>query len=335
MHRYELKERINQILIQAEDGTRYNGYDLKREKMRGTYMGPWPSLCCYKLSGSPEGDCDVSLVSMVYYSIALGCKEGWGIALQPGRLLNYQLLPRRPGNWALRGDTMNSYATTFHRYLRLLDQERKEGERLNPKKENWEEVVLRDVCGMENAVSPAALRFIRRTHTLGNMLPVPCRLNEAGDTVTASFNAPRYGRTKDYWDISLLCIWHYFTGLTDGTHTLEWMLPGAADHALCRAWLDSFGEGQPGWNRFVEQNLLQDFVNAAPGGGYAAPKELWPGHFTGGLMPDKAQCESFFANAGSWITARGKRMLMKAQETIWRAYDLAGSLEDLAEELLP
>ena len=333
MHRYELKDQIGQILVNVELGEREDTYDLKRQRMRGAWMEPWISLCCYKLDDSPEGDCDVSLRSMVYFSLALGYREKWGIERQPMRFLNYQLAPRETSNnrrYILRGDTTNSYATTVHRYLTLLDQEREEGSRLNPRDENWEEVVLRDLPKVKQAVSPAALAFIGRVHTIGNMIPVPCLLNESGKKVIASFNAPRYRNSMDYWDLTLLCLCHYYTGRTSGDRTLEWLLPKEADRSLCMAWLDSFGEKEEGWNSFVEQNLLQDFVNAAPGGGYAQPRELWPGHFTGGVLPDKDQCEMFFANAGSWIAARSLRMVTRAREALKEM-----PLPDIAEELLP
>lgn len=335
MHRYELKERIEQALANVELGCREDTFDLKRQRMQGVGVEPWLTLCCYKLDDNQEGDCDVSLRSMIYFSLALGCRETWGITRQPRRLLNYQMEPREPSGgrregYILRGDTMNSYATTAHRYLQLLDQEREESERLNPMGENWEEVVLRSLQELGRIVSPAALTFIERVHTIGNMIPVPCLLNESGKEVTASFNAPRYRRTKDYWDLTLLCLYHYYTGQTIGGRTLEWLLPKAADCSLCRAWLDSFGEKETGWDRFVEQNLLQDFVNAAPGGGYVQPKELWPGHFTGDVLPNKDQCETFFANASSWIAARSLRMVMKVRETT-----KGMPLSDVAEGLLP
>lgn len=330
MHQLELKNRITVVLEGAWRGYQEDTFDLKRDWLRGCWLEPWPAMCCYKLDDSPEGDCDVSLRSMVYFCLSLGCMGEWGIQRQPGRSTNYQLVPLEDAKrkFILRGDTMNSYATTVHRYLQLLDREFEESSRINPTGENWDEVILR-TAKIEEAISPAALTFIERVHTIGNMIPVPCLLNESGREVTASFNAPRYCASKDYWDLTLLCLYHYYMGETGSRHTLEWLLPKTADCGLCRIWLDGFGEKQEGWNRFVEQNLLQDFVNAAPGGGYAQPRELWPGHFTGDVLPDKNQCETFFANASSWIAARSLRMVMKAKETFkeW-------PISYVAEELL-
>ncbi len=47
--------------------------------------------------------------------------------------------------------------------------------------------------------------------------------------------------------------------------------------SVCR-WLSGYGDGQEGWNQFVERNFQQDFVNQE-GSGYGQPKELWRGHF--------------------------------------------------------
>ena len=336
MHRGEVKNKIECELNHLDSiSTRAETYDLKNQGMSCiSFVDPWVKLCWYKLGDDPDGDCDVSLNSMVYYSLALGCKDRWGIVPQPKRLLNYQLEPREAAGgskagYLLRGDTMNSYATTFHRYLQLLDAERAPDERLNPTGGTWEEAVLSNFEAFDQAVSPAACAFIRRVHTIGNMIAVPCLLSESGKEVIASFNAPRYRRTKDYWDLTLLCICHHYTGQTVGGFTLEWLLPRTADCSLCRAWLDSFGEGQTGWNHFVEQNLLQDCVNTAPGGDYTLPKELWPGHFTGDILPNQEQCETFFANVNSRIAARGRRMVIKALETI-----KAREIPDIAGELL-
>lgn len=67
MHRYELKDQIEQILGYVEMGSREEMSDLKRQR-REACMDPWSALCCYKLDDSPEGDCDVSLVSIPLFA---------------------------------------------------------------------------------------------------------------------------------------------------------------------------------------------------------------------------------------------------------------------------
>lgn len=348
MTRFELENRIAGILY---DVTYYSNthaavrYDLKKQWWSGSGASDWQWLCCYKLNDSQEGDCDVSLHTMVFFATALGLREKWYITRQIKSAMNYQLELRRPpkskagraAEYVLRGDTMNSYATTMHAYLDLLDKDKK----INPKGECWEALVLRDSEKMEELLSPAAREFITRVHTIGNMLPVPFQAYapDTEDGRRASFNRPRYAKTKDYFDLTLLCLYAHFTGDSDGTHTVDWLLSNEGDRALCRRWLDSFGKGREGWRQFVEQNLLQDFVNQADEGDWGKPKELWKGHFKGSVEPKQVeQCEAFFTNASTWIWARGIRMVLKTNEQRLKEQDDRwGSkwIRRQAEKLLP
>lgn len=345
MTRFELKNRIFTILEDADLKNSWIAqYDLKRQWWpSGSYVAvsDWQRLCCYKLNDSWEGDCDVSLYSMVYYALALGLREKWYITRQIKSAMNYQLELRHPpkskaAEYVLRGDTMNSYATTMHAYLDLLDKDKK----VNPKGECWDALTLQEdkAKEVEELLSPAAHEFITRVHTIGNMLPVPYQAYapETEDGRRASFNAPRYAKTKDYFDLTLLCLYAYFTGDSDGVHTMEWLLADEGDCAMSKRWLDSFGKGYEGWTRFVEQNLLQDFVNQRKEGGWGKPKELWKGHFRGAVLPKRVeQCEAFFTNASAWILARGIRMGLKTKEQLLLKPMSVKEQLKLAESLLP
>ncbi len=343
MTRTELKNRIGSILLRDVVGC-----DLKWQwwpmSESASHMDDWKWLCCYKLDDSPEGDCDVSLCSMVFYALALGLREEWYITRQPGRSLNYQLELRQPPEseegqaeeYVLRGDTMNSYATTMHIYLDLRDKDKK----VNPEDECWEELVLRESTAekVEKLLSPAAWEFIRRVHTIGNMLPVPHQAYapKTGNRRRATFNTLRKDKTEDYFDLTLLCLYDHFTGDSDDVHTMEWLLEEKGDRAMSQRWLDSFGKGREGWTRFVEQNLLQDFVDRREAGDWGRPKELWEGHFEGSVPPEKTeQCEAFFTNASAWILARSTRMSGKVKEQYPTEFSSVEELLELAETLLP
>lgn len=312
------------------------------------HMTPWQKLCIYKVSDSAGVDCDVALRSVVLYALAYGLlEEGWKIEEQRKGTGQYQLRSRAQPAWVLRGDTMNSYVTTIHEFIRnspQMDEMKKRGifyeDPSKPKGKplsNWEAAFLQQYEYCKTLLPSFAFVYIRQIHTLGNFIPVPFISNNEGE-----FNSPRgRGSSKDYWDLALVCLYNYYaqkaghlaiTRHGKTIYTLEWMLkdPEKRDYKtranvnLCKDWLDF----RVSWNHFVEKNFLQDFVNQE-GGGYGQPKELWFGHFDGKLLPEKQeQFDAFFCNASSQIIARGLRITMAAKD-----YLHDKNLEQLAKQM--
>lgn len=316
-------------------------------------MTPWQKICIYKVSGSKGVDCDVALRNVVIYALAYGLlEEGWKIEEQNKRTWHYQLRAQTRPAWVLRGDTMNSYQTTIHEFIRSspqMDEMKKRGIFYeNPSKPNgkplsdWEAAFLQQYEYCKTLLPSFAFVFIRQIDTLGNFIPVPFISNNEG-----AFNSPRgCSSSKDYWDLALVCLYNYYAEKAGHAHitnngqkiyTLEWMLRArdkdpekrdcktSANVNLCKEWLDRFGS----WNHFVEKNFLQDFVNQE-GGGYGQPKELWFGHFDGESLPKKQEeFDTFFRNASSQIIARGLRIAMAAKD-----YLQDKNLEQLAKQMI-
>ena len=142
-------------------------------------------------------------------------------------------------------------------------------------------------------------------HTLGNFIPVPARCN-----------APRgTGRLKDYWDLTLKIIYEYYVYGKDNIKEIV----GESNSELYKEWLGSFRVDDTvrgSWQCFVEKNYLQDFVNQNVDGSYGIPKELWQGHFKGGIvLPDGIeQKEQFCVNTSCFIIARSTRMLIRLRK---------------------
>lgn len=313
-------------------------------------MSPWQKMCVYKVSDEDGVDCDVALRSVVIYWLALYKNdEGWEIREQPdegrkkGKPGYYELVSKQ--GEILRGDTMNSYATTVHAKLNMLPDtpENKEimkakgiitGEKTGkgkyyladkyPKKP-WNAAALEHYEYFKKILSSDFGKlemFVSLVHTLGNFIPVPFKSREEGE-----FNSPRGTSTsQDYWDLALLCIYNYYTYTTGKSNDLKkWILKNSDNNvALCTEWLDGFGKGPNGWKCFVEQNFLQDFVNQE-NDGYGRPKALWNGHFENqGNKPSGEQFSEFFTNASAWILARGVRIALAVKD----------QLTDLPEEKL-
>lgn len=299
-------------------------------------LTPWEKLCCYKISGSAGVDCDASLRSTVIYQLAFGYGETYEVKRYKNKG-EYRLEAQPQSNrLILRGDTMNSYAKTVREYIRKiwLPEHKKEmlGKKIITTTENgwevskkyqkiskdnyWDAAILDNYAYFENKedkdalTKTAAHEFFRIYHTVGNFLPAPPAFQDRGIMQLPS---------HDYWDLAMLCIYNYFRKVNDPKYkkyTLEWLIKKEEAVSSCRAWLDSLGSGQGGWDCFVERNFLQDFVNR-DGEPYGPPKELWKGHFTNGTKPsDRADFEQFFTNASAWITARGVRIALAVKEAL-------------------
>lgn len=303
-------------------------------------MTPWQKLCVYKVSGKVGVDCDAALRSVVLYALAYGLlEEGWKIEEQSEGTGQYQLRSRAQPAWVLRGDTMNSYQTTIHEFIRhssQMDEMKKRGIFYeNPSKpkgkplSDWEAAFLQQYEYCKTLLPSFAFVFIRKIDTLGNFIPVPFSSENAGE-----FNRPRgRGSSKDYWDLTLVCLYNYYAEKAGYPHitnngqkiyTLEWLLQAEENVGLCKDWLDSFDS----WNHFVERHFLQEFVNQE-GSGYGQPKELWFGHFDGKSLPEKREeFDTFFRNASSQIIARGLRIAMAAKD-----YLHDKNLEQLAKQM--
>ena len=214
------------------------------------------------------------------------------------------------------GDTMNSWKTTWKEMFaphksRLQQCGRLSGLKkvrswsirasmlaYSAEKEEFQQII--NAC-------PGAENFLNACYTLGNFLPIPPQFQSRG---TSSL--------KDYWDLTLVCIYNYYMQkghpvdmeefhhpIIGKPYTLEWMV-GAKNLAQCEEWLSFF----PSWKDFVKKNFLESFVEDS----YGPPKPLWKEHFTGPVLPKEGQLQDFFTNAANWIEKRGKAMANALRE---------------------
>lgn len=332
----KLEDGILQIYINTNAGSGECPQKCWPKKAMGE-LEPWQRMCYYQVSGSTGTDCDVALFTVVVYYLAYGLGEkGWKINKYKGK---YQLENSEEG-WDLRGDTMNSYATTVHGYIKnvwmqlpnnkanMIDKEiiRITSKRGNWgvnskfKKNYWEDVILCNYDYFQNVLPYDGTKYIRLNHTIGNFIPVPF-VEGGGD-----FNSPRGfdGSSYDFWDLALMCIYNYYFSIHDSTcnlkyphYDLKWLLGKDQNVDLCRNWLDSFGSSASGWDTFVKQNFLQDFVEGEENDHYGLPKELWEGHFEGTVIPKKEEhYNDFFKYASERIEARGKKIAKKIKNEL-------------------
>lgn len=199
------------------------------------------------------------------------------------------------------GDSMNSAFTPLADWLSA------QGIRMQGKPSNRKLLALYLDGRFREAVQSSPERseierFLSVCYTLGNFIPVPPPFQHRGT-----------GRSKDYWDLALACIFNYYMNKEGGAecigaqhgspYSLDWLLPSHQAVIQCQSWLDSFQT----WDAFVEKNYLSAFVDADSR--CKKPKQLWKGHFTGQITPDTEQALQFFRQTSKRIVERGKRMV--------------------------
>lgn len=261
----------------------------------------------WALGGTLNFDYDASLFTTCVYLLAMfSNKTPSSMKLISENVYRFTF----DGKNYYRGDTMNSWSTTLNAFF---DDVKRYRDFLAP-------------GFFETHLLPEYItEFMTIVYTIGNFFPLPWALN-----------TPRSRSAKDYWDLALLAIYQHYKKIEDAAYkpeftecTLEWVF-GTKKEETCIKWLCSFN----GWNHFVEQNFLQDFVHVdEENGGYGRPKELWNKHFecrgenaTKKIFPvENDEFSEFFTNASAWILARGARIApeVKKQLENKNLYDLA------------
>ena len=212
------------------------------------------------------------------------------------------------------GDTMNSVATTINHYIC-------KHKKTISKYPYWGET-LEEYCKDKDLLNKDYVKsFVKNNYTLGNFIPVP-----------EACNGPRgKGPTMDYWDLTLLYIYEYYSEEKD----VKWveMILGSIETEKAlryKKWLKSFVNGlnEPDWNEFVKRNYMQPFVCVEVDGkwkngdecssielrdatSFGKPLQLWNEHFcsnTPVLPQEEKDFEQFFDNATKRIKKRGELM---------------------------
>ncbi len=329
---YDMK---NDYLDELIEKTNYFiGKKIENYQTRGTDLSTLEKICIYKVLPSQQLyiDCDVMYRVVSIYSQTMASKE-WKICRQKSfykDIISEKYCLRKYNDkqcLELRGDTMNSYGTTIHAYIRekivgkYRDEMIKKGileinstdtskwqvaERYRliydgkDLEVHWEACILDNYAFFKEHLKDFKLiKFLECVHVIGNFIPAP-----------SAFNVPRYMVTKDYWDLTLLGIYNYFTGKDEKLSfiTANKKEMQTTNRNICKVWLDSFGS----WSVFIEKTFMQDFVRIEEDGiHYGKPKELWNGHFDpkAKILPEGEQFNELFINVSEWVIARGHRIL--------------------------
>ena len=129
----QLIDEIVRIICELRDGDidELVRYDLKLDRNR-TEEHPWKRLCSYKSEKDLDSECDKSLRIMIIFWLSFGFNR-WKIRRKGD---NFELRSREVP-FVVRGDIINSYATTARIYLYLYP----EGV-LKNKRQNINELVI-------------------------------------------------------------------------------------------------------------------------------------------------------------------------------------------------
>lgn len=180
-----------------------------------------------------------------------------------------------------RGETMNSFLTTFNRAIRLSSNSKALTKKLGinnrkdyysipdqPNNNNQPQIPNYQRFDIVHKNLPAFQTFATLTHTIGNFTVLPHWMNTA-----------RYNFSKDYWDITLLSL-------------QEWLNPTTP---TAKAWIN-----------FVEMFYLQPYVNKD-----YQTELFWEKHSYGydNLFPSNQDLPIFLKAVNERIEERGKYMI--------------------------
>ena len=310
----QLVEEIVRIICELRDGDidELVRYDLKLDRNR-TEEHPWKRLCSYKSEKDLDSECDKSLRIMIIFWLSFGFNR-WKIRRKGD---NFELRSREVP-FFVRGDVMNSYATTARIYLSLKGVVENNRQSINELVlEHYDNVQrLRKLYEMNTDFA----EFIKLCHTVGNILPCP-----SGD-----LNGARgIGPSNDYFDIFLMWVQKYFEygeGFAAGVS----LFPGGREFL---AYISGYEDFQD----YIRRNFLQDFVKKKSGTMAVSP--LWMSESTNlfgdqTLLPiNLEQCTVYFHNAGERIIARGKSIIKAVKSRLDECEKAGIGPERLAEDM--
>lgn len=172
-----------------------------------------------------------------------------------------------PADW-VASDTMTSFNSKLIQLLQLRQNDELDGKKLvvykreagnkafskelfvrwyNDKKINRDK--LFDFCG-------PVLPLLQVYHTIGNFCPVPPHFNVARSGSHGNY---------DYWDLTLNKIHEcYFPKNEKVQDIIEKQLfhgNSKGDVNACLQWINSYGQKEEGWKKFIELNFMQDYVD--------------------------------------------------------------------------
>lgn len=239
-------------------------------------------------------DYDDSLLSSYIFWRTLFSKQGNPI--EPKNGLEYKLVI---DGAEYRGDTMNSWSTTVNEFVRKYGKDYVlgwNGGYIPSGYATWAEFLSKPE-NYRRALPSYIQEFLEVVYTIGNFVLVPMAPG-------GGFNTKRNSTYRDYWDLTLQGIYHYYKGKECPALGKE--CPALFQEKETKAWLDSFKN----WDDFVEKNYMQDYTEW-PQRPYGRPKEFWDGHFEGSPKPPQTveQAQAFFTRAAQCIKARSKRMV--------------------------
>lgn len=193
------------------------------------------------------------------------------------------------------GETLNSFSTPLKHYL-YLNKENLKG--------TVEKKLLENYFNISNEIDKELKLFSRLTGTMGNFMPVPLY-----------FNKGRVEKTSDYWDLTLLGIYNYYTS-GKSCEFLKTFLSDIKSNGKTRPqsvvisfsenrWLSNFET----WSDFVKANYLQDFVSGNEEIGFGKPIMFWDMHsFMNKDPKSKEDISQFFRKVNFMISNRGRRI---------------------------
>ena len=243
-------------------------------------------------------------------------KEKWN-SVKSQWFMNEKM--KENSNEKICSDTMTSVQVIINRAMKLYD-EKTEEKKIKELYGKWGKnqeysykvfnVVYNEKEGGKDIIEKLfkdtdITRLLEMYHTIGNYCPVPCY-----------FNAARSGTSAmhDFWDLTLMKIREYYTECDGSEISIAKILGGLLHNSgniiTCKAWLDYFGKGEYGWENFIKENYLEDYID-----GDREVKPFWEGHSWKDSLPNDLDTLKDGVNEiVDRIEKRGNRILGKTEE---------------------
>ena len=198
------------------------------------------------------------------------------------------------GNKKFGGDTMNSFATTFNEYMQakahgVMSTEKMAKMFSMTGEKFWQEEIGKEFWERWN-------KFARNTQCIGNFVLVPYY-----------FNKDRYGKTKDYWDMSLDLLKNNdgkFDKKNKDWETDKKSLEETSTENMPIDW------NKGDYNRYINLFFLWDYVKCEDLDENGSPKPRWLFDRKRNILPqEQIDFQNFLDNVNKRIERRGRFMV--------------------------
>lgn len=182
-----------------------------------------------------------------------------------------------------------------YQFVNLVDQNYYRGDTMNSFKTTYNQTCSKGYLTKE--ILELLTEFATLTHTIGNFIPLPIvKIAEKNLNSARGFSGHTLGKSiRDYWDLTLVMFYDYFTyNESSKLDVINLFEVEDQEGKSIAKWLENYGEGQAGWDKFIEENSLGMYVTRRNNFSdknrlYGKPILFWKGHSFENPLPKSSE----------------------------------------------